>query len=102
MVRRGSTVRVRQRALQKRRTSALCVHVDLRVQPRAVGMEPIMELSRRRGALCRSGAVCSGARSSTAPALLLCQGGARFEGVEDGAGELSFEAADRFAARFAL
>jgi hypothetical protein len=36
------------------------------------------------------------------PALLLCQGGARFEGVEDGAGELSFEAADRFAAAFAF
>jgi hypothetical protein len=27
-----------------------CVRVDLQVQPRAVGMEPIMELSRRRGA----------------------------------------------------
>ena len=32
--------------------------------------------------------------------MLLCQGGARFQRVEDGAGELSFEAADRFA--FAL
>jgi hypothetical protein len=32
--------------------------------------------------------------------LLLCQGGARFECVEDGAGEESFEAADRFAACF--
>ena len=27
-----------------------CVHVDLQVQPRALGMEPIMELSRRLGA----------------------------------------------------
>ena len=34
--------------------------------------------------------------------LLLCQGGARFECVEDGAGEESFEAADRFAACFAF
>jgi hypothetical protein len=32
--------------------------------------------------------------------LLRCQGGARFEGVEDDAGELSFEAADGFAAAF--
>src|SRR6478609_5829829 len=37
-------------------------------------------------------------RFSAAPVLLLCQGGARFECVEDGAGEESFEAADRFAA----
>ena len=34
--------------------------------------------------------------------LLLCQGGARFEGVEDDAGELAFEAADRFAAALAF
>jgi hypothetical protein len=49
MVRRGSTVRVRQRALQKRRTlGLLCfrVQVDLLVVDRAVGMEPFMELSR--------------------------------------------------------
>ena len=39
---------------------------------------------------------------STAPALLLCQGGVRFECVEDDACELSFEAADRFAAAFAF
>ena len=32
--------------------------------------------------------------------MLLCQGGGYFEGVEDGAGELSFEAADRFAFAF--
>jgi len=36
------------------------------------------------------------------PALLLCQGGARFECVEDDADELSFEAADGFAAAFAF
>jgi hypothetical protein len=34
------------------------------------------------------------------PVLLLCQGGGCFDGLEDGAGELPFEAADRFA--FAL
>jgi hypothetical protein len=44
----GSTVRVRQRALQKRRTSALSVQADLQVQPRAVCIEPSMELSRSR------------------------------------------------------
>jgi hypothetical protein len=37
-----------------------------------------------------------------APALLLCQGGARLEDVEDDADEESFEAADRFAAAFAF
>ncbi len=40
--------------------------------------------------------------ASLAPVLLLCQGGARFECVEDGAGEQSLEAADRFAARLAF
>src|SRR6266542_1582213 len=35
---------------------------------------------------------------SAAPALLLCQGGARFQCVEDDADELSLETADRFAA----
>src|SRR5439155_24877291 len=39
-------------------------------------------------------------RCSTGPALLLCQGWVRFERVEDNACELSFEAADRFAAAF--
>jgi len=34
--------------------------------------------------------------------LLLCQGWARFEGGVDDAGELSFEAADCFAACFAF
>ena len=34
--------------------------------------------------------------------MLLCQGGARFECVEDDACELAFEAADRFAAAFAF
>ena len=34
--------------------------------------------------------------------MLLCQGRARFECVEDGAGEESFEAADCFAAGFAF
>ena len=51
MVRRGSTVRVRQRALQKARKGAFCFTSDLRVHHRAVGMEPFMEPSgheRRR------------------------------------------------------
>ena len=39
---------------------------------------------------------------SPARALLLCQGGARFQGVEDDADEESFEAADGFSAAFAL
>jgi len=43
-----------------------------------------------------------GSRPSHAPVLLLCQGGARFQCVEDGAGEESFEAADRFAFAFAF
>jgi hypothetical protein len=34
--------------------------------------------------------------------LLLCQGGARFQRIEDGAGEESFEAADRLAACLAF
>ena len=45
MVRRGSTVRVRQRALQKRRKSALFVSPPLQIFQRAMGMEPFMEPS---------------------------------------------------------
>src|SRR5262249_36775934 len=41
-------------------------------------------------------------RISPAPALLLCQGWGRFEGVEDDADEESFEAADRFASALAF
>jgi hypothetical protein len=48
MVWRGSTVRVRQRALQKRRNRRFLVQTDLLRVERAVGMEPFMELSRRR------------------------------------------------------
>jgi hypothetical protein len=50
MVRRGSTVRVRQRALQKRRTPALSrflVQTELLIVDRPVHMELFMELSRR-------------------------------------------------------
>ena len=43
-----------------------------------------------------------GLEPSAARVLLLCQGGARFECVEDGADEESFEAADRFAAALAF
>jgi hypothetical protein len=39
---------------------------------------------------------------TAAPALLLCQGGARFQRVEDDADEESFEAADGFAAAFSF
>jgi hypothetical protein len=49
MVRRGSTVRVRQRALQKPRTWALLRSARLQGRQRAVGVEPFMELSGREG-----------------------------------------------------
>jgi hypothetical protein len=45
MVRRGSTVRVRQRALQKRRKSRFLFGENLHDLQRAVGMEPFMEPS---------------------------------------------------------
>jgi hypothetical protein len=50
MVRRGSTVRVRQRALQRRCKPGLSSPLILHFLQRAPGMEPIMELpgSRRR------------------------------------------------------
>src|SRR3954463_13129847 len=48
MVRRGSTVRVRQRALQNPRSRGFSVQGDLLFVARAVGMEPFMELSRTR------------------------------------------------------
>jgi hypothetical protein len=44
MVRRGSTVRVRQRALQKSRKAGPSVHVGLQSHQRASGMELFMEL----------------------------------------------------------
>jgi hypothetical protein len=44
MVRRGSTVRVRQRALQKPRESRLSLSINLHDVHCAVGMEPLMEL----------------------------------------------------------
>src|SRR5579862_3078441 len=53
MVRRGSTVRVRQRALQNPRSRGFFVQRDLQAQQRAVGMEPFMELSRRERSLRR-------------------------------------------------
>src|SRR5206468_1036914 len=46
MVRRGSTVRVRQRALQKRGNGRLRIQTDLVRVERAVGVELFMELSR--------------------------------------------------------
>jgi hypothetical protein len=47
MVRRGSPVRVRKRALQSPRTPAVFVRIDLQQRQRAVGMEPVMEPSGR-------------------------------------------------------
>jgi hypothetical protein len=55
MVRRGSTVRVRQRALQKRRKSGFRVQVDLLVAERAVGVEHVVEHSARDAALLGGG-----------------------------------------------
>jgi hypothetical protein len=50
MVRRGSTVRVRQRALQKPRITGLLFRIDLQILERGAGMEPFMEPSgRKRG-----------------------------------------------------
>jgi hypothetical protein len=54
MVRRGSTVRVRQRALQNPRSPGFSVQDDLLFVARAVGMEPFMELSRTRLDLFRA------------------------------------------------
>jgi hypothetical protein len=48
MVRRGSTVRVRQRALQKPRITELFVSINLHVCERGAGMEPVMEPSGRK------------------------------------------------------
>src|SRR6266516_5214290 len=49
MVRRGSTVRVRQRALQKPRITGLFASIDLlQVLERGAGMEPFIEPSGRK------------------------------------------------------
>jgi hypothetical protein len=45
MVRRGSTVRVRQRALQRPANGGLCSQIDLQCVLRAVGMDPVMDPS---------------------------------------------------------
>jgi hypothetical protein len=45
MVRRGSPVRVRKRALQKRRKSPFLAQVDVLQSQRAAGMEPFIKLS---------------------------------------------------------
>jgi hypothetical protein len=51
MVRRGSTVRVRQRALQKPRSWGFFSRIDLHVVEHEQGMEPFMEPSGRKGGL---------------------------------------------------
>src|ERR671935_2263822 len=53
MVRRGSTVRVRQRALQKRCKAALLFRENLHDLQPAIGMEPFMEPSGSERALKR-------------------------------------------------
>ena len=70
MVRRGSTVRVRQRALQNPRSRGFSVQADLQLQPRTEGMEPFMELSRRGVRRSRVTALVS-------PLNLLCGRGRR-------------------------
>jgi hypothetical protein len=47
-VRRGSTVRVRQRACKSAARGRFLVQADLVDAERAVGMEPFIELSRSR------------------------------------------------------
>jgi hypothetical protein len=54
MVRRGSTVRVRQRACKSAARRRFPVPVDLPRVERRVGMEPFMELSRTPVALFRA------------------------------------------------
>src|SRR6266540_2989534 len=65
MVRRGSTVRVRQRALQKPRMTGFLFRIDLQVLERGAGMEPFMEPSgRKRGRReprCSTGRAANGA-----------------------------------------
>src|SRR3954468_5087359 len=48
MVRRGSTVRVRQRALQKPRIRGFLFRINLQVRELGAGMEPFMEPSGRK------------------------------------------------------
>src|SRR4051794_15521006 len=50
MVRRGSTVRVRQRALQKPRKRGFLVQIELRLIVCAVGVEHVVEQSVSEGA----------------------------------------------------
>ena len=78
MVRSGSTVRVRQRALQNPRSRGFSVQDDLLFVVRAVGMEPFMELSstrvgllraKRRGRLARFGGVTLGWIAVRRPAV---------------------------------
>jgi hypothetical protein len=61
MVRRGSTVRARQRALQSAAGRRFLVQDNLLVVERAVDMEPFMELprsERRRAEATAAGSGC--------------------------------------------
>ena len=62
------------------------------------GDQDVVKLS---GVPCR-GQVAEDTGRWRGPALLLCQGGALFQCVDDGAGEQSFEAADDYVACFAF
>ena len=61
MVRRGSTVRVRQRALQNPRSRGFCFQLDLQDAQLAVGLEPFMEPSglKRRSDRCLALLICA-------------------------------------------
>jgi hypothetical protein len=65
MVRRGSTVRVRQRALQKPRSRGFSVRIDLHKAEYASGAEPFMELPGSRPSLLTG----SGRRSRVGASL---------------------------------
>src|SRR5205823_5108999 len=75
MVRRGSTVRVRQRALQNPRSRGFFVQDDLLFVVRAVGMEPLYGAfahgSRLRPRL-RGGRMATTADECAAPAHRAC------------------------------
>src|SRR5437763_10951528 len=79
MVRRGSTVRVRQRALQKPRIMGLFVSDrDLQVLERGAGMEPFREpLGRKRAPGEGTGPTIRGSTfpSSTLTAAFVTSGG---------------------------
>ncbi len=67
MVRRGSTARVRQRALQKTRKTGFPFRIDLQVVELDPGMEPFMEPSGRKSLLKTRRRACRSRRTGTEP-----------------------------------